>query len=85
MHAHITVENAFRCQGVAVNQSLLWPPPLFPSPQGSNALCFILSSHHLFLLKEQTFFVWGFYKLHQTGGLGGFSHRVFEAKPTADL
>lgn len=64
MHTHTTVENAFRCQRVAVNQSLLWPPPLFLSPQGGNVLCFILFSHHLFLLKEQAFFVWGSYKLH---------------------
>lgn len=85
MCIHTTVENAFRCQRVVVNQSLLWPPPLFPSPQGGNVLCFILSSHHLFLLKEQDSFVWGSYELHRTGGVGGFSHRVSEANSTADF
>lgn len=34
IHTHTTVDNAFRCQGVVVNQSLLWPPPLFPFPPG---------------------------------------------------
>lgn len=86
MLPHTTAQNAFRCQRVVANQSLLWPPPLYPSPQGgANVLPFILPSLHLFLLKEQAFFVWGSYKLYQMGGVGGFSPRVSEAKPTADF
>lgn len=81
MHTHTTVENAFRCQRVAVNQSLLWPPHLFPSPQGGNVLCFILSSHHLFLLKEQALFCLGLLQVALGGRGGGILSRGLWGKP----
>lgn len=34
MCGHNAVDNAFGCQGVVINQSLFWPPPLFSVPQG---------------------------------------------------
>lgn len=53
MHTHTTAENAFKCQRVAVNQSLLWPTPLFPSPQGGQRSVFY-SFQPSFISSERT-------------------------------
>lgn len=76
--------DAFGTPRSVINPSLLWPPPRFPSPQRGNSQCFIPSSPHLFLWKEQTVFVWGSCRSHRAGGVRGFSARVSGAEPTAD-